>query len=111
MSNVIEGYFGSNKGLRIKGVSYTRDLKTAKNLPYDQKFATLHILCEDAASGEFEVVLIAYPEELVDTYEEMMISLLLLANAKLLALTGTSLGVVTSNRASVAVILQNAHAP
>jgi hypothetical protein len=70
-----------------------RDFKKTENLPYEQKFATLYTLCEDAASGEFDAVIIAYPEVLGDTYEEMMISLSLLANAKLLVVvTGASPG-------------------
>ena len=91
MSNVIEGHFGPKKKQRMKAVTYARDFKKTENLPYEQKFATLYTLCEDAASGEFEAVIIAYPEVLGDTYEEMMISLSLLANTGLLvAVAGKS---------------------
>jgi len=94
MSNVIEGYFGPTKKQRMKGVSYVRDFQNAHNLPYEEQFATLYALCEDAAAGHFEVVLIAYPEVLGDNYEEMILSLSLLANAGLLvAVTGASPGV------------------
>jgi len=94
MSNVIEGYFGPNKKQCMKAVSYARDFKTANNLPYEQKFAALYILCEDAASGEFEAVIIAYPEVLGDNYKEMTLSLSLLANAGLLVVVaGGSPGV------------------
>ncbi len=84
MSNVIEGHFGPKKKQRMKAVTYVRDFKKTENLPYEQKFATLYTLCEDAASGEFDAVIISYPEVLGDDYEEMMISLSLLANAGLL---------------------------
>ena len=96
MSNVIEGYFGPNKKQRMKAVSYARDFKTANNLPYEQKFACCSStsLCEDAASGEFEAVIIAYPEVLGDNYKEMTLSLSLLANAGLLVVVaGGSPGV------------------
>jgi hypothetical protein len=84
MSNVIEGHFGPKKKQRMKAVTYARDFKKTENLPYEQKFVTLYTLCEDAASGEFDAVIISYPEVLGDDYEEMMISLSLLANAGLL---------------------------
>jgi hypothetical protein len=94
MSNVIEGYFGPTKQQRMNAVNYARDFEKTKNLPYEQKFATLFTLCEDAASGNFEAVIIAYPEVLGDNYEEMMINLSLLANAGLLvAVAGASPGV------------------
>jgi hypothetical protein len=94
MSNVIEGYFGPAKQKRMNAVSYARDFEKTKNLPYKQKFATLLTLCEDAASGDFEAVIIAYPRVLGDTYEEMLMSLSLLANAGLLiAVASASQGV------------------
>jgi hypothetical protein len=94
MGYVIEGYFGPRKKLRMKAVGYKRDFKKTNNLPYEQKFAGLYGLCEQAASGEFDAVIIAYPEVLGDTYEEMIISLSLLANAGLLVrISGASPGV------------------
>jgi hypothetical protein len=91
MSNVIEGHFGPTKKQSMKAVSYVRDFAKTKNLPYEQKFANLFALCEEAASGKFAVVIIAHPEVLGDTYEEVMISLSLLANAGLLvAVAGAS---------------------
>jgi|SRR5665213_17041 len=96
MSNVIEGYFGPTKKQRMMAVSYARDFEKTKNLPYEQKFAALFTLCKDAASGEFEAVIVAYPEVLGDTYDEMMISLSLLSNAGLLVVVaGASPGVTT----------------
>ncbi len=68
-----------------------RDFKNTKNLPYERKFAALITLCDDAASGEYEAVIIAYPEVLGDSYEEIMINLSLLADAGLLvAVAGAS---------------------
>jgi hypothetical protein len=94
MSNVIEGYFGPTKKHRMNAVRYSRDFQKTKNLPYDQKFATLFRLCEDAAAGEFEAVIIAYPDVLGDDHKEMMISLSLLAKAGLLvAVAGASPGI------------------
>jgi 16S rRNA G1207 methylase RsmC len=94
MSNVIEGYFGPTKKQRMTAASYMRDLEATRELPYEQKFATLFRLCEDAASGEFDAVIIAYPETLGDNYEEMMRSLSLLAEAGLLVVVaGASPGV------------------
>jgi len=94
MSNVIEGHFGPAKKQRMKAVTYARDFEKTKNLPYEQKFANLFALCDEAASGKFETVIIAYPEVLGDTYEEAMISLSLLAKAGLLvAVAGASPGV------------------
>ncbi len=93
MSNVIEGNFGPYKKVRMNAVSYARDFEKTKNLPYERKFASLLALCEDAASGKFEAVIIAYPEALGDSYEEMMINISLLAKAGLLvAMAGTSPG-------------------
>ena len=84
MSNVIEGYFGPRKTQRMKAVGYARDFKKAQGLPYEQKFAGLFDLCESAASGDFTVVIIAYPEVLGDNYEELMLNLSLLSDAGLL---------------------------
>jgi hypothetical protein len=93
MSNVIEGCFGPTKKRRMNAVNYARDVEKTKNLPYERKFATLLSLCKDAASGKFDAVIVAYPEALGDSYEELKINLSLLANAGLLvALAGPSPG-------------------
>lgn len=91
MSNVIEGYFGPTKQQRMRAVAYARDLEKTKALPYEQKFSELFELCESASSLKVDVVIIAYPEVLGDSHEEVMISLSLLANANLLvAVAGQS---------------------
>jgi hypothetical protein len=84
MSNVIEGYFGPQKKQRMKAVRYVRDFKDGENLPYEQKFSALFDLCEDAATGAFEVVIVAYPEVLGQTEEEFIRNLSLLSEAGLL---------------------------
>ncbi len=84
MSNVIEGCFGPKKTLRMKAVAYQRDLKTTANLGYEEKFASLLDLCDEAASGAFDVVIIAYPEILGDSEEEIIRNLSLLSDAGLL---------------------------
>ena len=95
MSNVIEGYFGPTKKQRMKAVSYIRDFEKTKSLPYEQKFSALFTLCKESESGAFEVVIISHPEVLGDNYEEMMMSLSLLATAKLLvAVAGISPDVI-----------------
>ncbi|MGA2253510.1 MAG: hypothetical protein ABSG53_02520 [Thermoguttaceae bacterium] len=94
MSNVIDGGFGPNKTHRMKAVSYVRDFESTRNLSYEQKFASLLTICEDAASGKYEAVIIAYPQVLGDSYEEVMINLQQLAKAGLLvAVAGTSPGI------------------
>lgn len=89
MSNVIEGYFGPAKKQRMNAISYVRDFAKTKGLIYEQKFATLFTICDDAASGRFEAVIVAYPETLGDNYEELMMSLSLLAKAGLLVIVAS----------------------
>ena len=84
MSNVIEGYFGPKKTLRMKAVAYQRDLKATAQLGYEEKFAALLDLCDQAASGAFEVVIVAYPEILGDSEEELIRNLSLLSDTGLL---------------------------
>lgn len=84
MGNVIEGYFGPKKTLRMKAAAYQRDLKATEHLGYEEKFAALFDLCDQAASGAFEVVIVAYPEILGDSEEELIRNMSLLSDAGLL---------------------------
>ena len=51
--------------------------------PYEQKFAGCIEACAEANSAETDVLLIAHPEALGDTYEEIVESLNRLADAGL----------------------------
>ena len=84
MNNVIEGCFGPKKTLRMKAVAYQRDLKATAHLGYEEKFAALLDLCDQAESGAFEVVIVAYPEILGDSEEELIRNLSLLSDTGLL---------------------------
>ncbi len=84
MSNVIEGSFGPKKNLRMKAVAYQRDLKATTHLGYEEKFAALLDLCDQAASGAFDVVIVAYPEILGDSEEEFIRNMSLLSDTGLL---------------------------
>ena len=93
MSNVIEGYFGPKKTQRMMAVTYARDFEKTRPLSYNQKFATFFELCNDAASGTFEVVIIAFPEVLGDTYDELVSNLWHASKAGLLvAIAGDGSG-------------------
>ena len=51
--------------------------------PYEQKFAEFIEACEEAKSSGAEILMIANPEALGDTYEEIVESLNRLADAGL----------------------------
>ena len=72
MGEVIEVNFGRR---RVIAVSYARDMKLTRNLPYREKFSTFMQLCEDGNRGGFEAVLVAFPEVLGDTYDELIANL------------------------------------
>lgn len=83
MSNVIEGHFGPKKTARMKAVPYKRDFKETECLSYEEKFLDLFDICEQAESGAFEAVAVAYPEVLGDTEEELVRNMSLIAEAGL----------------------------
>ncbi len=83
MSNVIEGNFGPKKTLRMKAIGYKRNFKETENLSYEDKFSDLHDICEQAESGEYEAIAVAYPEVLGDTEEELIRNMSLIADAGL----------------------------
>src|SRR5579884_1393538 len=91
MSNVIEVPFGPNKQKSMKAAQYTRDIHETRHQPYGQKFAGFHTLCEEAATGAFDLVIVAFPEVLGDNYEELVSNLSRAAAAGLLlAIAGVS---------------------
>lgn len=83
MSKVIEFQFGAKKK-SMKAAQYTRDIDDSRQQPYEHKFASFHELCEEATTGAFEVVIVAYPEVLGDNYEELVSNLSRAAAAGLL---------------------------
>ena len=87
MSNVIEGKFGPKKRQRMKAAQYMRDIEKTRQQPYEQKFASFLELCDEAASGKFEVVIVAFPEVLGDNYDELISNLSYAAEAGLLIAT------------------------
>ncbi len=68
----------------MKAAAYQRDLKATAHLGYEEKFPALLDLCDQAASGALEVVIVAYPEILGDSEEEFIRNLSLLSDAGLL---------------------------
>jgi anaerobic glycerol-3-phosphate dehydrogenase len=91
MSNVIEVQFGAKKQKSMKAAQYTRDIDATRQQPYRQKFASFHKLCDEAASGAFDAVIVAFPEVLGDNNEELVSNLSRAASAGLLiAIAGVS---------------------
>ena len=84
MSNVIEFKFGAKKQNGMKAAQYIRDIDRTRRQPYEQKFANFHKLCDDASSGDFDVVLVSFPEVLGDSYDELVSNLLYASKAGLL---------------------------
>jgi anaerobic glycerol-3-phosphate dehydrogenase len=74
MSNVIEVQFGAKKQT-MKAAQYMRDINATRQQSYRHKFASFHKLCEEAATGAFDVVIVAFPEVLGDNYDELVSNL------------------------------------
>ncbi len=68
----------------LQAASYTRDLEATRDLPYDEKFDGFLRLCEHAAKGEFQIVVVAFPVILGDHYGELIRNLEQAARAGLL---------------------------
>lgn len=91
MSNVIDFRFGAKKQNSMKAAQYTRDMENTRHQPYGQKFAGFHQLCEEAITGAFHMVIVAFPEVLGDNYTEVVSNLSRAAAAGLLiAIAGVS---------------------
>ena len=91
MSNVIEVQFGAKKQNSMKAAQYTRDIDATRQQSYRQKFASFHQLCEEAATGAFDVIIVAFPEVLGDNHEELVSNLSRAASVGLLiAIAGVS---------------------
>jgi hypothetical protein len=83
MSNVIEGNFGPKKTMRMKAAGYKRNFKETESLGYEEKFSDLFDICEQAESGGYEAIAVAYPEVLGDTEEELIRNMSIIAEAGL----------------------------
>ena len=91
VSNVIEGYFGPKKQQKMRAAQYVRDFEKTRPLSYEQKFASFFELCDNSKSGGYDAVLIAFPEVLGDTYDELVSNLWHASKAGLLvAIAGHS---------------------
>lgn len=91
MSKVIEVQFGAKKQKSMKAVQYIRDIDDTRHQPYGQKFAGFLELCEEATTGAFDMVIVAFPEVLGDNYTELVSNLSRAAAAGLpIAVAGLS---------------------
>ena len=84
MANSTNGRFPWEKHPKMTAAGYARDLDATRDLPYGEKFADFFRLCEQAKSGEFQIVVAAFPEVLGDQYEELVSNLWRCAKAGLL---------------------------
>lgn len=84
------GRFPWENSPNMKAAQYTRDVEATRSSPYEEKFGGFIRLCEEATSGQFQVVIVAFPEVLGDNYEELVRNLGYAAQAGLLmAVAGT----------------------
>ena len=72
------------KDKQTKAVQYVRDIKATRDLPYEQKFNDFLKLCAESKQKQFEVILVAFPEILGDSHEEVMRTLSHAAEAGLM---------------------------
>ena len=84
MANRTNGRFPWEKHKKMTAAGYARDLDATRDLSYAEKFADFFRLCEQADSGEFQIVAAAFPEVLGDNYEELASNLWRCAKAGLL---------------------------
>ena len=84
MTEHTNGRFPWERDKKLKMASYARDLDATRLLPYEEKFSGLLRLWEEAKKGEFEVIVVAFPEILGDSYEELVGNLRRCAQAGLL---------------------------
>ena len=84
MINGTNGRFPWEKDKKMTAAGYARDLDATRDLPYAEKFADFFQLCKQADSGEFQIILAAFPEVLGDNYEELVSNLWRCAKAGLL---------------------------
>jgi hypothetical protein len=78
------GHFPWESGKKMRAAAYYSDLDTPNFDPYEKKFSGLLRMCEEAKRGDFEIVIVAKPEVLGDSYDELIESLRHCAKAGLL---------------------------
>lgn len=83
MNGKTNGKFPWETHKKMTAASYARDLDATRDLPYAEKFDGFFRLCEQAKSGEFQIVVTAFPEILGDNYEELVSNLWRCAKAGL----------------------------
>ena len=54
-----DGRFPWERDENMRAVAYSRDLDAGRLLPFEEKFSGLLRLCEQAKTGEFEIVIVA----------------------------------------------------
>jgi hypothetical protein len=64
-----------------RAAGYARERGRLADAPYEQKFADLIALCQQGKAGDFQIVIVAAPWVLGDTYEEIVESLSRIAEA------------------------------
>lgn len=84
MTKGTNGRFPWERQKKMTAAGYARDLDATRDLPYGEKFADFFRLCERGESGEFQIVVAAFPEVLGDNYEELVSNLWRCAKAGLL---------------------------
>ena len=84
MANRTNGQFPWERHTKMTAGGYARDLDATRDLPYAEKFGDFFRLCERAEKGEFQIVIVAFPEILGDNYEELVSNLWRCAKAGLL---------------------------
>ena len=78
------GRFAWRGNQKMQAASYARDLKATRDLPYHEKFSDLVRLCEQARTGKYQIVIVAFPEVLGDDYDELVRNIAMCAEAGLL---------------------------
>ncbi len=84
MTHHTNGRFPWERDKKLTMSADYRDLDATRFLPYEEKFSGLLRMCEQAKTGEFEIVIVASPEILGDNYEELIGNLRRCAQAGLL---------------------------
>jgi hypothetical protein len=84
MTHKTNGRFPWERPEKMKAAGYARDLDATRDLPYGEKFADFFRLCDQGKQGDFQIVLVAFPEILGDNYEELVSNLWRCAKAGLL---------------------------
>ncbi len=77
-------FFQWRNDSNLKAAAYTRDMDATVGQPHEQKFDGFLRLCDEAANGDFQIVVVAFPDILGDDYDELIRNLARAAEAGLL---------------------------